>query len=641
MSRAAALEPLTDFDLHLLTEGTHHRSFDKLGAHVGEVDGIAGVRFAVWAPNARQVDVIGTFNGWRAGATPLRHRSEAGVWEAFVPGVVPGASYKYRIESTVDGYVADRADPYGFGAELRPETGSRVVDLAGFEWHDTSWLERRRQTDVLSAPMSIYEVHLGSWRRCRADGNRWLTYRELADVLTAYVRDMGYTHVELLPISEHPFDGSWGYQSTGYFAPTSRFGEPHDFMYLIDTLHAAGIGVLLDWVPAHFPHDAHGLGYFDGTHLYEHEDPKQGRHRDWDTLIFNYGRREVRNFLVSNALFWLERYHVDGLRVDAVASMLYLDYGRRDGDWVPNRFGGRENLEAVDFLRELNTVVHRDYPGVVMAAEESTAWPMVSRPVHLGGLGFGLKWNMGWMHDTLAYVSHDPVHRAFHHHRLTFSLLYAFAENFILPFSHDEVVYGKGSMLEKLPGDDWQKFATLRLLYGYQFGHPGKKLQFMGCEFGQRAEWNHDGSLDWQALSEPLHAGLQHWVRDLNHLYRDTPALHEGDVDPAGFEWVDCNDHQRSLVSFLRRGRDPRDVLLFVCNFTPVVRADEPIGAPFGGLWREVLNSDAADYGGSGVGNAGAVAALPLPQHGRPSRLVVTVPPLGLLVFRGHEGNAS
>ena len=641
MSRITPPDVLTDFDLHLLTEGTHYRSFDQLGAHLCEVEGVGGVRFAVWAPNARQVDVIGTFNVWRAGATPLRRRSEAGVWEAFVPGVGPGASYKYRIESSVDDYVADRADPYGFGAELRPETASRVVDLEGFAWSDAQWLERRRQTDILIAPISIYEVHLGSWRRRPEDGNRWLTYRELADVLTAYVRDMGYTHVELLPLSEHPFDGSWGYQTTGYFAPTSRFGEPHDFMYLVDSLHGAGIGVLLDWVPAHFPHDAHGLGYFDGTHLYEHADPRQGRHRDWDTLIFNYGRREVRNFLISNALFWLEKYHVDGLRVDAVASMLYLDYGRREGEWVANRLGGRENVEAVEFLRELNTVVHRDYPGVVMAAEESTAWPMVSRPVHLGGLGFGLKWNMGWMHDTLDYVSRDPVHRGFHHDRLTFSLLYAFAENFILPFSHDEVVYGKRSMLEKLPGDDWQKFATLRLLYGYQYGHPGKKLQFMGDEFGQRAEWNHDVSLDWHLLSEPLHAGLQLWVRDLNRLYREVPALHEGDVDPSGFEWVDCNDHQRSLVSFLRKGRDESDVLLFVCNFTPVVRNDEPLGVPFDGIWRERLNSDAFDYGGSGVGNAGAVHALPDPQHGRPCRLVVTIPPLGLLVFHGHRGLAS
>jgi len=641
MSRATPPSSLTDFDLHLLAEGTHYRSFDKLGAHMCEVDGVGGVRFAVWAPNAQQVDVIGSFNGWSAGATPLRHRPEAGVWEAFVPGVGPGASYKYRIASRFDDYVADRADPYAFGAELRPGTASRVVDLDGFAWRDESWLEHRRRTDILSSPISIYEVHLGSWRRRPDEDNRWLTYRELADTLTAHVQDMGYTHVELLPVSEHPFDGSWGYQTTGYFAPTSRFGGPHDFMYLVDSLHQARIGVLLDWVPAHFPHDAHGLGYFDGTHLYEHADPKQGRHRDWDTLAFNHGRTEVRNFLISNALFWLEKYHVDGLRVDAVAAMLYLDYARRDGGWVPNRFGGRENLEAIDFLRELNTVVHRDFPGVIMAAEESTAWPMVSRPTYLGGLGFGLKWNMGWMHDTLDYVSREPVHRSFHHDRLTFSLLYAFAENFILPFSHDEVVYGKRSMLEKLPGDDWQKFATLRLLYGYQFGHPGKKLQFMGCEFGQRAEWNHDVGLDWHLLDRPLHAGVQRWVRDLNRLYREAPPLHEGDVVPTGFEWVDCSDHQRSLVSFLRQGRNLNDVLLFVCNFTPVARPDEPIGVPFGGVWREVLNSDAVDYGGSGVGNAGAVLALPTSQHGRPCRLVVTVPPLGLLVFRSSIGETA
>ncbi len=500
---------ISAFDLHLLAEGTHYRSFEKLGAHVGERDGIAGVHFAVWAPNAEQVDVIGDFNQWRAGATPLRMRPEASVWEAFVPGVGPGEPYKYRIASRVNGYVADRADPYGFAAELRPQTASKVVDLDGFAWTDAAWMDLRRSGDVLAAPMSIYEVHLGSWRRSPEHDSRWLTYREMAPLLARYAREMGYTHVELLPITEHPFDGSWGYQTVGYYAPTSRFGSPHDFMFLVDTLHAAGIGVLLDWVPAHFPHDPHGLGFFDGTHLYEHADPRQGHHPDWDTLVFNYGRTEVKNFLISNALFWIEKYHLDGLRVDAVASMLYLDYGRRDGAWIPNQFGGRENLEAVAFLRELNTVVHGEHPGVIMAAEESTSWPMVSRPTYLGGLGFGLKWNMGWMHDMLDYLALDPIHRSHHHHRLTFSLLYAFSENFLLPFSHDEVVHGKRSMLEKMPGDDWQKFANLRLLYGYQFGHPGKKLQFMGDEFGQRREWNHDTSLDWHLLAEPLHAGLQ------------------------------------------------------------------------------------------------------------------------------------
>ncbi|MGE0594079.1 MAG: 1,4-alpha-glucan branching protein GlgB [Vicinamibacterales bacterium] len=625
---------ISAFDRHLLAEGTHYRSFEKLGAHVGEQDGVAGVRFAVWAPNAERVDVIGAFNQWRPGVTPLRPHPDAGIWEAFVPHIGPGEPYKYRLVSRVNGYVADRADPYGFAAELRPQTASTVCDLQGFAWTDHAWVEARRARDLLAEPISIYEVHLGSWRRSPDPDHRWLTYREMAPLLARYAREMGYTHVELLPVTEHPFDGSWGYQTVGYYAPTSRFGSPHDFMFLVDTLHEAGIGVLLDWVPAHFPHDPHGLGFFDGTHLYEHADPRQGHHPDWDTLVFNYGRTEVKNFLISNALFWLEMYHLDGLRVDAVASMLYLDYGRREGEWIPNRFGGRENLEAVALLRELNTVVHAEHPGVLMAAEESTSWPMVSRPTYLGGLGFGLKWNMGWMHDVLDYLALDPVYRSHHHHRLTFSLLYAFSENFLLPLSHDEVVHGKRSLLEKMPGDDWQKFATLRLLYGYQFGHPGKKLQFMGDEFGQRREWNHDASLDWHLLDEPWHAGLQAWVRDLNHLYRDAPPLHARDVDPAGFEWIDCNDHQRSLVSFIRRGHDPDDILLFVCNFTPVPRLAEPVGAPVGGAWREVLNSDATAYGGSGVGNAGGVTAVDTPHHGRPFRLDVVAPPLGVVVFR-------
>ncbi|HUU98970.1 MAG TPA: 1,4-alpha-glucan branching protein GlgB [Phycisphaerae bacterium] len=632
---------ISAFDLHLLAEGRHYRSFDRLGAHVGEQAGVAGVHFAVWAPNAQHVDVIGEFNGWQAGATPLRVRPEASVWEAFVPGIGAGAPYKYRIVSQLNGYVADRADPYGFGAELRPQTASKVVDLEGFAWTDKAWVEARRQHDPLAAPMSIYEVHLGSWRRSPEDPYRWLSYREVAPLLAQYARDMGYTHVELLPITEHPFDGSWGYQTVGYYAPTSRFGSPHDFMFLVNTLHEAGIGVLLDWVPAHFPHDPHGLGYFDGTHLYEHADPRQGHHPDWDTLVFNYGRTEVKNFLISNALFWLEKYHLDGLRVDAVASMLYLDYGRRDGEWIPNQFGGRENLEAVSFLRELNTVVHGEHPGVVMAAEESTSWPMVSRPTYLGGLGFGVKWNMGWMHDMLDYFSLDPIYRSHHHHRITFSLLYAFTENFLLPFSHDEVVHGKRSMLEKMPGDDWQKFANLRLLYGYQFGHPGKKLQFMGCEFGQRREWNHDIGLDWYLLDQPLHAGLQRWVRDLNHLYRDAAPLYARDFDPAGFEWIDCNDHQRSLVSFMRRGHNPDDVMMFVCNFTPVPRHGEAVGAPLGGFWQEVLNSDATDYGGSGVGNCGGATAVAAEHHGRPFRLDLVVPPLGVVVLRSTGARRS
>ncbi len=629
---------LTPFDLYLLAEGRHYRSFDKLGAHPCEIDGVAGVRFAVWAPNAERVEVIGDFNAWQPGVTPLGVRAESGVWEGFVPKVPVGALYKYRVASRWNAYVSDRADPYGFAAEIRPHTASKVAALDGYAWHDAAWLDRRRGWDPLKSPVSIYEVHLGSWRRAEGLDPGWLDYRTAGAELAEYVRDMGYTHVELLPISEHPFDGSWGYQTVGYYAPTSRFGSPHDFMAFIDTLHQAGIGVLLDWVPAHFPTDGHGLGYFDGTHLYEHADPRQGHHPDWNTLVFNYGRAEVRNFLISNALFWIEKYHIDGLRVDAVASMLYLDYGRRDGEWVPNPHGGKENLEAIDFLRELNRVVYQEHPGVLMTAEESTAWPMVSRPTYVGGLGFGLKWNMGWMHDVLEYASQDPIHRSYHHGQLTFSLIYAFSEHFILPFSHDEVVHGKRSMIEKMPGDDWQKFANLRLLYGYQIGHPGKKLQFMGSEFGQRREWNHDTSLDWHLAQQPLHAGLRRWVRDLNRLYRDAAPLHERDSDAAGFEWIDCNDHARSVVSFIRRGTQAHDTMLFVCNFTPVPRLDEPVGVPSGGWWRELLNSDATDYGGSGVGNRGGVQAEAVAHHGRPWRVRLALPPLGVVVLRCQEG---
>jgi 1,4-alpha-glucan branching enzyme len=623
---------ISQFDLHLLSEGKHYRSFDKLGAHLRTVNGTTGVHFAVWAPNAEQVDVIGDFNGWTMGATPLQLRHDAGVWEGFVPRVGAGSLYKYRVVSRFNGYVSERADPYGFGAEIRPQTASEVVDLDAYAWHDETWMVHRGETNWRAAPLSIYEVHLGSWKRSPEHGG-WLTYRALADELARYVLEMGYTHVQLLPITEHPFDGSWGYQTIGYYAPTSRFGSPLDFMSFVDTLHQAGIGVLLDWVPAHFPSDGHGLAYFDGTHLYEHADPRQGRHPDWNTLVFNYGRPEVRNFLISNALFWLEKYHIDGLRVDAVASMLYLDYGRQAGEWIPNRFGGHENLEAIDFLRELNTVVYREHPSAITVAEESTAWLMVSRPTYLGGLGFSFKWNMGWMHDMLDYMSHDPVHRSYHHDRLTFSLVYAFAENFVLPFSHDEVVYGKRSLVEKMPGDDWQRFANVRLVCGYQFGHPGKKLQFMGCEFGQRVEWNHDASLDWHLLDQPLHAGLRQWVRDLNQLYRRSTALHERDDDQGGFEWIDCNDHQRSIVSFIRCGRTSDDVLLFVFNFTPVPRHGERVGAPVGGFWREVLNSDALVYGGSGLGNAGGVQAVSEPHHGRLYRLDITAPPLGVVIF--------
>jgi 1,4-alpha-glucan branching enzyme len=624
---------LSDFDLHLLAEGTHYRNYDKLGAHCIAADGIPGVRFAVWAPNASRVSVIGDFNDWNSDATPMTHR-HAGVWETWVPHLGPGALYKYRIEGPGGHYRADKADPYGFAAEIRPQTASKVCNLEGYAWGDAAWMATRAARSLHESPMTIYEVHLGSWRRVPEDGNRWLTYREDAVQLADYLHDMGFTHVELMPVTEHPFDGSWGYQTVGYFAPTSRFGQPHDLMFLFDALHQRGIGVILDWVPAHFPRDEHGLGYFDGTHLYEHADPRQGLHPDWDTFIFNYGRREVRNFLIGNALFWLEQYHVDALRVDAVASCLYLDYGRRDGEWVRNRYGGRENLEAVDFIRLLNERVHGDHPGVTVIAEESTSWPMVSRPTYLGGLGFGFKWNMGWMHDMLSYMALDPVYRSYHHHLITFSLLYAFSENFILPFSHDEVVHGKGSMIGRMPGDDWQRFANLRLLYGYMFAHPGKKLLFMGCEFGQWREWNHDRSLDWHLLEQPPHRGLQRWVRDLNTVYRAHPALFEVDCDAAGFEWVDCNDNLRSVVSFLRRGRNPDDLVLFCCNFTPIPRHNYRVGVPVSGRWDEILNSDALLYGGSGQGNCGSADTAPLPMHGRPASLNITLPPLAIVAFR-------
>ncbi len=581
---------LTDYDLYLFGEGTHLRAYEKLGAHLGEVDSRQGTHFAVWAPNAERVSVVGEHNGWNPGAHPMQSRANSGLWETFIPEVGEGALYKYHVESRQNGYQVDKADPYGYAAEIRPHPASRVCDLSAYSWGDAEWMANRRARQSLDSPISIYEVHLGSWRRVPEE-NRWLTYREMAVQLADYVHEAGFTHVEVLPIMEHPFDGSWGYQTIGLFAPTSRFGTPADFMFLVDHLHQRGIGVILDWVPAHFPKDEAGLGYFDGTHLYEHADPRQGEQPDWNTLVFNYGRREVQTFLIGNALFWFEKYHVDGLRVDAVASMLYLDYARKDGQWIPNRGGGKENLEALDFLRRVNEQVYGAYPDVMMIAEESTAWEMVSRPVYLGGVGFGLKWNMGWMHDMLDYMSQDPVFRAYHHGKLTFGLVYAFSENFVLPFSHDEVVYGKGSMLGKMPGDDWQKFANLRLLYGFIFGHPGKKLLFMGDEIGQRSEWNHDSSVEWHSLEYPLHAGLLRWVRDLNTFYRGQPSLYKADFDSSGFGWIDCSDSQRSVVSFLRKGRDPADLTLFVCNFTPVPRHNYRVGAPSAGRWLEVLNS--------------------------------------------------
>jgi 1,4-alpha-glucan branching enzyme len=625
---------LTDYDLYLYGEGTHHRAYEKLGAHPGVVDGRHGVHFAVWAPNALEVAVVGDHNQWDPRAHPMQLRPQAGLWELFVPDIASGALYKYHIVSRYNGYQVDKADPYGFAAEIRPRTASRVWDLTAYKWSDDQWMERRASKNALDAPMSIYEVHLGSWKRVPEEQNRPLTYREMAVQLANYVHDAGFTHVELLPVTEHPFDGSWGYQTIGYFAPTSRFGTPSDFMFLVDYLHQHGIGVILDWVPAHFPKDEAGLGYFDGTHLYEHSDPRQGEQPDWNTLVFNYGRKEVKSFLIGNALFWFDKYHVDGLRVDAVASMLYLDYARRHGQWIPNRYGGRENLDALAFLRRVNEQVYAAYPDVMMIAEESTAWPMVSRPLYLGGLGFGFKWNMGWMHDTLDYISKDPVFRSYHQNEITFSLLYAFNENFVLPYSHDEVVYGKGSMIRKMPGDEWRKFANLRLLYGFMFGHPGKKLLFMGNEFGQWSEWNHDSSLEWHLLPAPLHSGLLRWVRDLNTFYRGQPSLYEVDFDSAGFEWVDCTDSQRSVVCFLRKGRNPSDMTLFCCNFTPVPRPNYRVGVPLDCHWSEMLNSDAPLYGGSSQGNIGGVTASPLPVHGRPCSLNLTLPPLGIVVFQ-------
>ncbi len=630
-------EFITDYDLHLLAEGTHNRSWEKLGAHMVEIAGKKGTVFSVWAPNAEAVAVIGDFNGWLKTSNPMARLDDSGYWQCFVPGVEQGALYKYAITSRNYNYQVEKTDPYAFYCETRPATASVVWALDGYTWQDGEWMNSRAGHHHHAAPISIYEVHLGSWMR-REDNNGWLTYRELAEKLTEYVGHMGFTHVELLPVNEHPFDGSWGYQTIGYFAPTSRFGTPQDFMYLVDALHQHGIGVILDWVPAHFPRDAHGLAFFDGSHLYEHADPRQGEHRDWGTLIFNYGRTEVMEFLMSNALFWLEVYHIDGLRVDAVASMLYLDYSRKEGEWIPNRFGGRENLEAIAFLKRFNELVYLEHPDVMTFAEESTAYPMVSRPTYLGGLGFGFKWNMGWMHDTLHYMSNDPVHRSYHHHNLTFSLLYAYHENFMLPLSHDEVVHGKGSMIGKMPGDDWRKFANLRLLYGYMFTHPGKKLLFMGDEIGQWSEWHHDASLDWALLNFPFHQGLQRWVRDLNTFLRGEPALHELDNDPAGFSWIDCNDSQQSVLSYIRRGKNPDDIVVCIGNFTPVPRHNYRLGVPEMGYWQEVLNSDAPLYGGSGQGNFGGKEATPLSVHGESHSLNVTLPPLAMMVFRLRQG---
>ena len=624
---------LGDQDLHLFNEGTHYRMYDKLGAHVMDSSEGPGTYFAVWAPSAREVSVIGSFNRWDPHATPLRPKESSGIWEGFVPGVDEGQLYKFHIRSQHHGHVADKADPFGFCHEKPPRTAS-VVRKLDYQWHDDDWMKHRGSKDSLSAPISIYEVHLGSWMRVPEEHNRPLTYRELAPRLADYVNRMYFTHVELLPVMEHPFYGSWGYQTTGYFAPTSRYGSPQDFMYLVDYLHQHGIGVILDWVPSHFPSDAHGLAYFDGTHLFEHADSRQGFHPDWKTHIFNYGRNEVRSFLISSAMFWLNKYHIDGLRVDAVASMLYLDYSRSHGEWIPNKFGGRENLEAIQFLRQFNQEVYKEHPDVQTYAEESTAWPMVSRPIYIGGLGFGLKWDMGWMHDTLSYFAHDPIHRKYHHNQLTFRMLYGFTENFVLPLSHDEVVHGKGSLINKMPGDDWQRFANLRLLFGYMYAQPGKKLLFMGGEFGQFHEWAHDSSLDWHLLGNVFNRGTQSWVEQLNRTYRSEPGLHELEHEAIGFEWVDCNDSSTGTISLLRKGRSPKDTVLAVFNFTPVPRPGYQIGVPSGGYWRELLNSDAKEYGGSGMGNMGGARTEERSMHGRPFCLTLTLPPLAALFFK-------
>ncbi|MGE0526019.1 MAG: 1,4-alpha-glucan branching protein GlgB [Bdellovibrionales bacterium] len=627
---------LTPEDLYLFNEGRHHRAYLRMGSHPGTQEGVEGTWFSLWAPGARHVSVIGEFNSWSGERNSLKAVGSSGVWSGFVPEARRGHAYKYRVVGH-GGYIVDKADPYGFYSEVPPQTASRVWDL-NYTWNDETWMRTRKERQATDRAVSIYEVHLGSWRRVPEDGNRSLTYRELAEQLPGYVRDLGFTHVELMPVMEHPFYGSWGYQTTGYFAPTSRYGSPQDFMYLVDRLHQEGIGVILDWVPSHFPSDEFALGYFDGSYLYEHADPRLGYHPDWNSLIFNYGRHEVRSFLISSALFWLDCYHADGLRVDAVASMLYLDYSRKEGEWIPNAHGGRENLEAIGFLQELNTSVYRDFPDVHTIAEESTAWPRVSSPTYLGGLGFGMKWDMGWMHDTLEYFKKDSIHRKYHQDHLTFRMMYAFTENFVLSISHDEVVYGKGSVFTKMSGDEWQKFANLRTLYAYMFAQPGKKLLFMGNEFAQASEWNHDSSLDWHLLLQEgsRNRGVCDLVRDLNALYRAEPSLHERDFSPAGLEWLDASDSTNSVLSFFRIS-EKGERILCVFNLTPVPRANYRLGVNEPGIWSEILNTDATAYGGSGLGNMGAVRSNPLPGHGRPHSLTLTLPPLAALYLK-HEG---
>jgi len=622
---------ITNDDLYLFNEGSHFRLYEKMGAHPMTVAEEQGTYYAVWAPNAEWVSVVGDFNQWDGTRYPLRSRGDSGIWEGFLPGVGKGAHYKFHISTKYHGYVVDKSDPYAIFCQMPPETASIVWDL-DYPWDDGKWMEERHTHNSLHAPISIYEMHLGSWQRAPDDNRRLLTYREIAPRLAEYVKNTGFTHVELMPIMEHPFYGSWGYQVTAFFAPTSRYGTPQDFMYFIDYLHKQGIGVILDWVPSHFPNDEHGLTFFDGTHLYEHSDPRKGLHPDWNTAIFNYGRNEIRCFLISNALFWLDKYHVDGLRVDAVASMLYLDYSRKEGEWIPNQYGGRENLEAVDFIRRFNQEAYQAHPDIQTIAEESTAWPMATKPPYVGGLGFGLKWDMGWMHDTLKYMSQDPVHRKYHHNELTFRSLYTFSENFIMPLSHDEVVHGKSALLSKMPGDDWQKFANLRLLLGYMYAQPGKKLLFMGGEIGQWREWNHVTSLDWDLLQFDRHQGLHRWVADINLLYRNEAALHL-DTEQAGFEWIHGGDADNSVISFLRKSASGETILV-VCNFTPVPREDYFVGVPFGGYWKEILNSDGKEYWGSGTGNSGGIHAGSHPVHGRNHSLSLLLPPLAIEFFK-------
>ena len=626
-------EGLGDYDIFLFKQGTHIRLFDKLGAHLIKDSKNKGARFGVWAPNAASVSVIGDFNGWNADVSLMTPREDnSGIWETFIPHVATGDHYKYRITFRDYSYAVDKSDPFAYFGEAPPKTASRVWTL-DYAWKDDTWMRSRKNANALDSPLSVYEVHLGSWRRPDNDSSRLLSYREIAPRLADYVREMGFTHVEFMPLTEHPFYGSWGYQTTGYFSPSARYGSPQDLMYLIDHLHQCGIGVILDWVPSHFPNDEHGLAYFDGSHLFEHADRRQGFHPEWKSHIFNLGRHEVRAFLISSAMFWLEKYHFDGLRIDAVASMLYLDYARPPGEWVPNVHGGKENLESIVFLRQLNESIYREHPDVQSIAEESTSWPLVSRPTYTGGLGFGMKWNLGWMHDTLNYFKKNPLYRKYHQHELTFSLWYAFYENFVLPLSHDEVVHGKGALIDRMPGDEWQRYANLRSLFGYMWGHPGKKLLFMGGEFGQQQEWKHDEGLQWHVLQYPIHSGLRNWVRDLNWYYRQTPALFELDFSAEGFEWVDLNDAPSSVLSFIRKAHSSNQIVLVVCNFTPLPREQYSVGIPRGGFWKEVLNSDSGHYGGSNIGNIGGVHAIASPMHGKPFSLTLSLPPLGVLFF--------